>query len=135
LYGICVSILRGMGDRVALRWITITIKSALDSKSAKIYKTYNLGMEFEWDEIKAAINLNKHGVKFEEAKTVFYNPLAVIFDDEKHSQDERREIIIGHSQNNQLLLVSYTERGNPIRIISARLATKKEREDYEENAF
>lgn len=108
-----------MGDRVALRWITITIKSALDSKSAKIYKTYNLGMEFEWDEIKAAINLNKHGVKFEEAKTVFYNPLAGIFDDEKHSQDERREIIIGHSQNNQLLLVSYTERANTIRIISA----------------
>jgi uncharacterized DUF497 family protein len=92
-------------------------------------------MEFEWDEIKAAINLNKHGVNFEEGKTVFYNPLAVIFDDEKHSQDKRREIIIGHSQNNQLLLVSYTERGNTIRIISARLATRKEREEYEENAF
>jgi uncharacterized DUF497 family protein len=92
-------------------------------------------MEFEWDEIKAAINLNKHGVNSEEAKTVFYNPLTVIFDDEKYSQDERREIIIGHSQNNRLLLVSYTERTNAIRIISARLATRKEREDYEQNTF
>jgi uncharacterized protein len=130
LYGICVSILRGMGDRL----LQTSLKG--DRKLLLIvYKTYNQGMEFEWDEIKAAINLNKHGINFEEAKTVFYNPLAVIFDDEKHSQDERREIIIGHSQNNQLLLVSYTERGNAIRIISARLATRKEREDYEENAF
>lgn len=92
-------------------------------------------MEFEWDEAKAAANLKKHGVGFEEAKTVFDNPLAVIFDDEAHSVDEKREIIIGHSQQNRLLLVSFTERPNTIRIISARLATRKEREDYEEKAF
>ncbi|HAX76506.1 MAG TPA: hypothetical protein DCY88_11865 [Cyanobacteria bacterium UBA11372] len=92
-------------------------------------------MEFEWDEAKAAANLKKHGVSFEEAKTVFDNPLAVIFDDEAHSVDEKREIIIGHSQQNRLLLVSFTERPNTIRIISARLATRKEREDYEEKAF
>ncbi|MBD2741572.1 BrnT family toxin [Coleofasciculus sp. FACHB-1120] len=92
-------------------------------------------MEFEWDETKAAINCKKHGVSFEEAKTVFDNPLALIFDDEKHSVDEHREIIIGHSRNNQLLLVSYTERPNAIRIISARLVTRREREDYEQNAF
>ena len=92
-------------------------------------------MEFEWDEAKAAANLKKHGVGFEEAKTVFDNPLAVIFDDEAHSVDEQREIIIGHSQQNRLLLVSFTDRPNTIRIISARLATRKEREDYEENAF
>ncbi|MEW5860537.1 MAG: BrnT family toxin [Cyanobacteriota bacterium] len=92
-------------------------------------------MEFEWDETKEAINCKKHSVSFEEAKTVFGNPLALIFDDEKHSVDEHREIIIGHSQNNQLLLVSYTERSNAIRIISARLATRREREDYEQNAF
>ena len=92
-------------------------------------------MEFEWDETKAAINSKKHGVSFEEAKTVFDNPLALIFDDEEHSIDEHREIIIGHSRNNQLLLVSYTERPNAIRIISARLATRREREDYEQNAF
>ena len=92
-------------------------------------------MEFEWDEAKAAANLKKHGVGFEEAKTVFDNPLAVIFDDEAHSLDEQQEIIIGHSQQNRLLLVSFTDRPNSIRIISARLATRKEREDYEENAF
>ena len=92
-------------------------------------------MEFEWDESKATANLKKHGVSFEEAKTVFANVLAVIFDDEAHSVDERREIIIGHSQNNRLLLISFTERSKAIRIISARLATRREREDYEQNAF
>lgn len=92
-------------------------------------------MEFEWDESKAAANLNKHGVSFEEAKTVFDNVLAVIFDDEAHSVGERREIIIGHSQNNRLLLISFAERSNTIRIISARLATRIEGKDYEQNAF
>ena len=72
-------------------------------------------MEFEWDESKAAANLNKHGISFEEAKTVFDNVLAVIFDDEAHSVGERREIIIGHSQNNRLLLISFAERSNTIR--------------------
>lgn len=93
-------------------------------------------MEFEWDESKAAANLKKHGVSFEEAKTVFNNVLAIIFDDRLHSIGERREIIIGHSQNNRLLLISFTERRyKTIRIISARLATQREREDYEQNAF
>jgi uncharacterized protein len=92
-------------------------------------------MEFEWDKFKAAANLSKHSISFEEAKTVFNNPLAVIFDDEAHSFEEKREIIIGHSQNNRLILVSFTERPNAIRIISARLATRIEREDYEQNAF
>jgi len=92
-------------------------------------------MEFEWDESKATANLKKHGVSFEEAKTVFDSVLAVIFDDEAHSLDEQREIIIGHSRRNRLLLVSFTERPNAIRIISARIATRREREDYEQNAF
>ncbi len=92
-------------------------------------------MEFEWDQSKAAVNLKKHDVSFEESKTVFDNPLAVIFDDEAHSLDERREIIIGHSQRNRLLLIAFTERSSGIRIISARLATRKESEDYEQNAF
>ncbi|MEH2213096.1 BrnT family toxin [Nostoc sp.] len=92
-------------------------------------------MEFEWNELKATANLTKHGVSFEEAKTVFDNVLAVIFDDEAHSVNEKREIIIGHSRNNRLLLISFTERSNIIRIISARLATRREREDYEQNAF
>jgi uncharacterized protein len=92
-------------------------------------------MEFEWDESKATANLKKHGVSFKEAKTVFDNVLAVIFDDEAHSVGEKREVIIGHSQNNCLLLISFTERPNAIRIISVRLATLREREDYEQNVF
>jgi uncharacterized protein len=93
-------------------------------------------MEFEWDESKAAVNLKKHNVSFEEAKTVFNNPLAVIFDDQAHSSiNEQREIMIGHSRQNRLLLVSFTERSNAIRIISARLANRRESEDYEQNTF
>jgi uncharacterized DUF497 family protein len=90
-------------------------------------------LEFEWDEDKAASNEKKHGVSFDEAASVFYDPLAAIFDDETHSQDEQREIIIGHSARNRLLLVSFVERAGVIRIISARTATKRERKDYEEN--
>jgi uncharacterized protein len=93
-------------------------------------------MSYEWDITKAAANLKKHGVSFEEAKTVFNNPLAMIFEDDRHSSlAEYREIIIGHSQQNRLLLVSFTERSQSIRIISARLTTQREREDYENNVF
>jgi uncharacterized protein len=93
-------------------------------------------MGYEWDSTKANGNFNKHGVSFEEAQTVFDNPLAMIFDDELHSSlTEYREIIIGHSQNNRLLLVNFTERPQAIRIISARLTTQREREDYENNLF
>jgi len=92
-------------------------------------------LTFEWDEEKAHSNIGKHGVAFDEARTVFGDPLAVIFEDEEHSVDEVREIIIGHSVLQRLLLVSFTERGNEIvRIISARKATKRERKDYEEDA-
>jgi len=65
-------------------------------------------MQFEWDESKARANLKKHGVSFEEAKTVFDNTLAMIFDDEVHSFCEKREIIIGHSRINRLLLIYFT---------------------------
>jgi uncharacterized protein len=89
-----------------------------------------MNLAFEWDDKKAASNVLKHSISFEEAQSVFNNPLALIFDDEAHSDDEKREIIIGHSNIGQLLLISFTVRGK-IRIISARLATKTEREDYE----
>lgn len=92
-------------------------------------------MDFEWNSSKATANLKKHGVSFEEAKTVFDNPLAVIFDDDAHSIGELREIIIGHSRQNRLLLVAFTERFGNVRIISARLATHQERDDYEQNAL
>jgi len=86
-----------------------------------------------WDIQKAESNKRKHGISFAEAETVFDDTLAVIFDDEWHSQEEVREIIIGHSDQNRLLLVCFTERANHVRIISAREATLKERKDYEEN--
>ena len=92
-----------------------------------------MSIEFEWDSQKAASNFKKHGVTFEEAVTVFGDPLAAIFDDEEHSVDEPREIIVGHSNYQHLLLVNFTERSDKIRIISARRATKRERQDYEEN--
>ncbi len=87
---------------------------------------------FHWNLRTAAANLKRHGVSFHEAMSVFSNPLARIFDDEHHSIDEQREIIIPHSAREQLLLVSFTEREGIIRIISARKATKNERKDYEE---
>lgn len=94
-----------------------------------------MGLHFEWDRTKADGNLHKHGVGFDEASTVFDDPLARIFDDADHSLSEHREIIIGHSAVNQLLLICFTERApDVIRIISARRATKRERYDYEEGA-
>ena len=89
-------------------------------------------MEFEWDKNKAASNLSKHGVSFDEARTAFDDPLYIDFYDPDHSYDEHRYIIIGQSMQNSLLVISYTERGNVIRLISARQATRKERETYEE---
>ncbi|MGH8652646.1 MAG: BrnT family toxin [Gammaproteobacteria bacterium] len=89
-------------------------------------------MEFEWDESKAAVNLSKHGVAFEEAKTAFNDPLYIDFYNPDHSYDEHRYLIIGESRQRRLLLVSYTERGNVIRLISAREATRTEQKVYEE---
>ena len=91
-----------------------------------------MNFQFEWNRQKAKLNLQKHNINFEEAKTVFQDPLAYIFDDEWHSVGEQREIIIGHDLRNRLLLVCFTERNKKIRIISARITTKKERQDYEE---
>lgn len=92
-----------------------------------------MSVRFEWDPKKAAANLAKHDVSFEEALTVFADPLARIFHDDDHSVDEFREIIIGHSAGQQLVLVNFIEIEERIRIISARKATRRERKDYEEN--
>jgi uncharacterized DUF497 family protein len=90
-------------------------------------------MRFEWDDVKAAANRRRHGVSFREAASVFTNPLARIFDDEDHSADELRKIMIGHSRVGRLLVISYTVHGEAVRIISARKATRNERKDYEED--
>jgi uncharacterized DUF497 family protein len=93
-----------------------------------------MSLEFEWDRKKAEANLKNHdGVSFEEGMTVFADPLAKIFKDEGHSHDEQREIVIGHSARQRLILVSFTAVGARVRIISAREATATERKDYEEN--
>ncbi len=90
-------------------------------------------VRFEWNRKKAASNRSKHRVSFDEALTVFADPLAKIFDDEDHSLDERREIIIGDSASGRLLVVCFSSRGDVIRIFSARRASAQERRDYEEN--
>lgn len=92
-----------------------------------------MSIEFEWDPAKAEENSRKHGVTFEEASTVFADSLARIFDDPEHSADESREIIVGYSEQQRLLLVSFTERAPKVRIISARPATRRERQRHEEN--
>lgn len=93
-----------------------------------------MSVQFVWDQRKAVSNLRKHGISFDEAGTVFRDQLAYIFDDETHSVREHREIIVGHSSRDRLILVCFTEKAdNVVRVISARLATKREREDYEEN--
>ncbi|MEH2390880.1 MAG: BrnT family toxin [Nostoc sp.] len=89
-------------------------------------------MKFEWNENKAAINILKHQVSFEKAKTVFDDPLYVDFYDPDHSDDEERYLIIEESSRGRLLIMSYTERGNSIRLISAREVTRSEREAYKE---
>lgn len=89
-------------------------------------------MEFEWSGEKAGTNLSKHGVSFDEARTVFDDPLYIDFFDPDHSDDEERFIIVGRSQQNRMLVVSYTERNGRIRLISAREATRREQDEYEE---
>ena len=88
-------------------------------------------MEFEWDREKAKRNLRKHKVSFDEAMTIFYEPLSATFDDPDHSTDEERLITIGYSSRSRLLVVSHTERGKTIRIINARPATAHERKRHE----
>ena len=89
-------------------------------------------VDYEWDQAKAASNLEKHGVGFEEAASVFGDPLYVDFFDPDHSGDEHRYLIIGQSTAGRLLIVSYTERDGIIRLISARELTSSERKVYEE---
>jgi uncharacterized protein len=89
-------------------------------------------MKFEWDAAKARANLAKHGVSFEEASTVFSDPLAQRFLDERHTQAEDREVLIGESEKRRLLIVFFVDRDDVIRIISARRPTAAERRLYYE---
>ena len=88
-------------------------------------------MQFEWDRKKVKKNLRKHKVSFDEAVTVFYDPLSATFDDPDHSVGEQRLITVGYSSRGRLLVISHTEREKAIRIISARPATAHERKRHE----
>lgn len=88
-------------------------------------------MRFEWDIVKARENSRKHGVSFDEAMAVFRDPLSVTFDDPDHSIGEYRFVTIGYAEPGRLLVVCHTERGETIRIFSARLATAHETKRHE----
>jgi uncharacterized DUF497 family protein len=90
-------------------------------------------LRFEWDKRKADVNNRKHGVLFNEAATVFADSLSFSFPDVDHSDDEERYLTIGMSMAGRILVVAHTDRGEKIRLISAREATRKERLFYEEN--
>lgn len=89
-------------------------------------------MEFAWDGRKASANLLKHGVSFEEAVTAFYDPLSRTIEDPEHSGEDLRFVLIGSSSRGRLLVIAHADLGDQIRIISARLATRRERWTYEE---
>ena len=91
-----------------------------------------MGLTFEWDEWKAASNLRKHGVGFDEAATAFADPLSLTIPDPDHSGVEDRFVLTGESCQGRMVVVVHTERGDSIRIISARLATRGERRAYED---
>jgi uncharacterized protein len=91
-------------------------------------------MQFEWDPDKDRLNQARHGVSFEEASTVFGDPLAVTIDDPDHSSDEDRMLTTGYSKRQRLIIVAHTDREDRIRLISAREVTAAERRDYEEEA-
>ena len=89
------------------------------------------GVTFEWNDRKAEENFKKHGVAFEDASSVFFDPLAITFPDPDHSLDERREVTLGRTMKKDMVFVCHCERGERIRIISARRATNRERKAYE----
>jgi len=93
-----------------------------------------LGYIFEWDAKKAESNAKKHGITFEEASTVFGDPLALLMPDPDHSIVEHRYVLLGHSNQQRLLVVAFAERSQRTRLISARQATLGERRRYEEEA-
>jgi uncharacterized DUF497 family protein len=91
-----------------------------------------MSLNFEWDKEKAKTNLNKHGISFVEAATVFSDPFSITRNDPLHSIEEERFLILGYSDRQRLLVVVYTDRGDNVRIISVRIATNRERRVYEE---
>lgn len=90
-----------------------------------------MAIEFEWDAVKAVANLGKHGVSFGEAATAFSDPLSTTISDPLHSESEARYVLLGQTRAGRLVVVVHVDRGVRVRLISARLATRKERKQYE----
>jgi hypothetical protein len=88
---------------------------------------------FEWDAEKARQNVDKHGISFEEVVTAFGDPLSVTVSDPDHSDSEERQLLLGMSRRSRLVVVAFTERGDRLRIITARLASRREKRKYEED--
>ena len=93
-----------------------------------------MGLTFEWDRNKAEENLKKHGVSFEEATTVFGDPLSLTIDDPLHSVEEERLVTLGQSYKHRIIVVVHVDRGENIRIIGARPAARRERSNYEKGS-
>jgi uncharacterized protein len=104
------------------------------SESTRASAAEELGavITFEWDAEKAASNEEKHGLSFEEASTAFGDPLSITIDDPDHSEDEERQLLLGMTHTGRLVVVVHTDRDDAIRLISARLATPRERRSYEQ---
>ncbi len=102
---------------------------------ATVFARRTTPTDFEWDKSKARSNRAKHGIDFVEATTVFGDPLALTGFDPDHSIDEDRFVTVGATIDGNLMVVTYTDRGDRIRIISARKATRKERSDYQDGRF
>jgi uncharacterized DUF497 family protein len=94
-----------------------------------------MALDFEWDAEKAEANRKNHGVSFEEARTAFADPLHIVLPDPRHSSGEERFVLFGHSALDRLLAVMHTDRGDRIRLISARETTRKERKQYARGDF
>ena len=111
----------------------IPIKINIDSQYNRNRKKNQLELKFEWDENKDQANQRKHGISFEEAKTIFQDPFSITINDPIHSIDEERFIDIGLSNKLRLLVVVYTETDSVIRLISSRKATSNEQKTYEQS--
>lgn len=121
-----------MKDRTLDALHELTVKQPRESSVSHAKHAISAPVKYEGDPAKAKANLRKHSVSFGEAATVFLDPLAYTYPDPDHSDQEEREITIGHSTRQRLLFVSHAQRNDRIRIISAREATRKERKQHEE---
>ena len=103
------------------------------ARSGRQCRLARMDLRFEWDPVKAEMNARKHGITFTEASTAFSDPLSLTIPDPDHSEREERFLLLGRSSSGRLLVVTHTERGEAVRIISARAASRRERRDYEED--